>query len=208
VSPAATTERNAREQILDAAVERIATDGIDEVRIARIAMDAGVSSSLVHYHFETREALLAEALEHSFELAGDVRIGEEEAEEDAPSHAHRLAAMVDQCLPYQGTLERDWMLWVELWLRAARSPELRATAARLYERMHRWLADEIAAGIADGEFSDCDVDALTDRVLAMLDGFGIRALVRDPAVPLDWARGEVWRMLARELGMDAETPLR
>ena len=52
-----------RERILDAAVNRIAADGIDAVRIARIAMDAGVSTALVHYHFETREALLAEALD-------------------------------------------------------------------------------------------------------------------------------------------------
>ena len=63
-----------RERILAAAVERIASDGIDEVRIARIAMDAGVSTSLVHYHFETREALLEQALEYSYELAGDVRL--------------------------------------------------------------------------------------------------------------------------------------
>jgi AcrR family transcriptional regulator len=206
-TPTKARERSAREHILDAAVERIATDGIDDVRIARIAMDAGVSSSLVHYHFETREALLAEALEHSFELAGDVRIGPE-GEDDAPSHAHRLAAMIDQCLPYPGPLERDWMLWVELWLRAARRPELRPTAARLYERMHAWFSDEIAAGIADGEFADCDADALTDTALAMLDGFGIRALVRDPAVPLDWARSEVWQVLAGTLGLDPEIPPR
>ena len=68
--------RRARERILAAAVDRIATDGIDDMRIARVATDAGVSTSLVHYHFETREALLAEALEYSYELAGDVRIEE------------------------------------------------------------------------------------------------------------------------------------
>ena len=66
------TDRSARERILDAAVQRIASDGIDAVRIARIAMDARVSTALVHYHFATREALLAEALEHSYETAGDV----------------------------------------------------------------------------------------------------------------------------------------
>jgi AcrR family transcriptional regulator len=206
VSPnrTATAERSAREQILDAAVDRIASEGIDGVRIARIAMDARVSTSLVHYHFESREALLAEALLHSFELAGDVRMSEDNG--DAPSHTHRLAAMVDQCLPYTGTRERDWILWVELWLRAARRPELRETAARLYERMHRWFAEAIRSGIAAGEFAECDVDPLADRVLAMLDGFGIRALVRDPSVPLDWARREVWRVLAGELGLHAEMP--
>ena len=63
----------ARERILDAAVRRIAREGIDDVRIARIAMDAGVSAAAVHYHFASRDALLAEALEHSYERAGDQR---------------------------------------------------------------------------------------------------------------------------------------
>ena len=62
-----------RERILDAAINRIAADGIDGVRIAKIAMDARVSTALVHYHFATREALLAEALVHSFDRAGEAR---------------------------------------------------------------------------------------------------------------------------------------
>jgi AcrR family transcriptional regulator len=189
----------ARERILAAAVERIATDGIDDVRIARIAMDAGVSTSLVHYHFETREALLEQALEYSFELAGDVRIGDEEG--DAPDHTRRLAAMVDQCLPYPGQLERDWILWVELWLRAVRHPELRPTAARLYARMHVWFAEAIAAGVEAGEFArDTDPARAADRVLAVCDGFGVRALLGD--LPIERARAEVWSVLSQELGLD------
>ena len=186
----------ARERILAAAVERIATDGIDDVRIARIAMDAGVSTSLVHYHFETREALLEQALEYSFELAGDVRIGEEEG--DVPNHTRRLAAMIDQCLPYPGELERDWILWVELWLRAVRHTELRPTAARLYGRMRRWFAEAIAAGVEAGEFdAGVDPERTADRVLALCDGFGVRALLGD--LEIDQARAEVWAVLSRDL---------
>ena len=186
----------ARERILAAALERIATDGIDDVRIARIAMDAGVSTSLVHYHFETREALLEQALEYSFELAGDVRIGEKEG--DVPNHTRRLAAMVDQCLPYPGELERDWILWVELWLRAVRHTELRPTAARLYGRMRRWFVDAITAGVEAGEFdAGVDPERTADRVLALCDGFGVRALLGD--LEIDQARAEVWAVLSRDL---------
>ena len=63
--------RQRAQRILEAAVRRIAREGIDGVRIARIAMDAGVSAALVHYHFDSRDALLVEALEYSYELAGD-----------------------------------------------------------------------------------------------------------------------------------------
>ena len=199
-------KRNARDRILDAAIDRIASDGIDDVRIARIAMDAGVSTSLVHYHFETREALLAEALEHSYELAGSARIGDAEDTELTP--VERLADVIDGSLPYPGMLERDWILWVELWLRAARSPELRETSARLYERMHRWVRDEIAGGIAAGEFAAVDPDELADRALAMIDGFGIRALVGDPEVSLERAREQIWWLLASELGITTEVPPR
>jgi AcrR family transcriptional regulator len=191
-------EPGARDRILAAAVERIASDGIDDVRIARIATDAGVSTSLVHYHFETRDALLEEALEYSFELAGDVRIGEGEG--GAADHTHELAAMVDQCLPYPGMLERDFILWVELWLRASRRPELRPTASRLYARMHEWFRNAIAAGAESGEFRRTDADRLADRALALLDGLGIRVLVGD--IPIERARAEAWALLAEELGID------
>jgi AcrR family transcriptional regulator len=181
-----------RDRILDAAVRRIAADGIDAVRIARIAMDAGVSTALVHYHFATREALLAEALTYSFDHAGDARTidtGEGPA-------MQRLRDMVEQCLPLPGEQERDWVLWVELWLRAVRHPELRPTAAQLYSRMRDWFSEAIEEATAEGELAPCDPGATADRVLALIDGFGVRALLGDPAMPLERARQEVWAGLA------------
>ena len=187
------TDRSARERILDAAVLRIASDGIDAVRIARIAMDARVSTALVHYHFATREALLAEALEHSYETAGDVP-------EFNGDPVTRLKAMIDQCLPLPGELERDWVLWVELWLRAVRHPELRPTAAKLYARMNEWFRDPIE----EGEFGVTDAGAIADRTLALIDGLGLRALLGDPEMPLERARAEVWHALAGDLGLRDE----
>jgi AcrR family transcriptional regulator len=189
----------ARERILTAAVRRIAAEGIDGVRIARIAMDAGVSTSLVHYHFETRDQLLAEALDYSYAHAGEVRIAAEDPA--ASSRAARLAAMIDACLPGSEPLRDDWMLWLELWLRAARQPRLRPFAEDLYGRMRAWFAEEIAAGVAEGEFERCDVEDVADRTLALIDGLGVRALIGDPAMTLERARAVAAAALARDLGV-------
>jgi len=198
------TDRGARERILAAAVERIARDGIDDVRIARIAMAAGVSTSLVHYHFETRDALLEQALEYSYELAGDVRLGPEGDAHDLDS-VGRLAAMIDQCIPYPGMLERDWILWVELWLRAVRHPEMRATAARLYARMRDWFAEAIATGIERGELrAGVDPDRMADRILALADGYGVRVLFGD--LDVVQARHEIWTAIAPRLGLPDQAP--
>jgi AcrR family transcriptional regulator len=200
VSPSASSKRGAaRERILAAAVRRIASEGIDEVRIARIAMDAGVSTSLVHYHFETREALLAEALDYSYTRAGDARIAGGWL--PGSSHAQRLASMVEQCLPATPSLREDWVLWVELWLRAVRHPELRPVAEELYGRLRSWFANEIAAGVRDGEFERCDPEDVADRALALIDGYGVRNLVGDSQMPLDRARRAVCAQLARDLGL-------
>jgi AcrR family transcriptional regulator len=193
----AAARASARTRILDAAVKLIAREGINDVRIARIAMEAGVSASLLHYHFASRDSLLAEALEHSYELAGDIRT----LRADQPATAtDRLRWMIDQCLPSERSLHDDWMLWVELWLHAARRPELRMTSARLYARMHAWFAEAVTEGVARGELTVADPPRTIDRLLALIDGYGIRTLIEDPAMPLARAREEIWAAIAPELG--------
>ncbi|MGI8716094.1 MAG: TetR/AcrR family transcriptional regulator [Solirubrobacteraceae bacterium] len=191
----------ARERILAAAVRLIALEGIDGVRIARIAIAAGVSTSLVHYHFDSRESLLAEALDYSYERAGAVRLEGGGMPGPEATHAQRLAAMVDQCLPTTPGLREDWVLWVELWLRAVRHPELRPVAEELYARMHAWFTTEIEAGVRSGEFARCDPPDVADRTLALLDGLGIRTLIGDSAMGLERARQGVQSSLARDLGL-------
>jgi AcrR family transcriptional regulator len=161
---------------------------------------AGVSPPLVHYHFATREALLAEALEHSFQLLGDIRTTTADAE--GWTAAERLGWMIDQSLPFPGMGNREWGLWLELWTRAARRPELRAIAARLYARYDDWIAEVVREGIASGEFRARDADSVTRRLIAAIDGLGLRVAVDDPAMPLALARGLIVGGLAEELGTD------
>src|SRR5690242_20870490 len=110
---ATSTAESTRERILEAACDLIAADGIDEVRIARVAMRAGASTALVHHYFSTREELLEQALMHSFEQAGEGRFAAAGA--DGGSATAGLALAIEECLPVPGRAERDWVLWVELW---------------------------------------------------------------------------------------------
>jgi AcrR family transcriptional regulator len=191
---------DARERILEAACDVIAEHGIDDVRIARIATAAGVSPPLVHYHFETREALLGEALEHSFELLGDFRTTG--AEDEGWTAAQKLGWMIDQSLPFAGPGDREWRLWLELWGRAARHAELKPVAARLYERYDAWIAEVVEEGLAAGEFRAADARAVVQRLIAAIDGVGLRVLVDDPAMDLERARRLVVEGVAAQLGAD------
>jgi AcrR family transcriptional regulator len=184
------------DRILEAACELIAEDGIDEVRIARVAQRAGASTSLVHHYFSTREELLEQALVHSFEQAGVERFDGEPA---TGSAVEGLAAAIRESLPYPGGQEREWVLWVELWLRAVREPDLRPVAARLYDRYRRWMADVITAGV--------DVERAANLAVALLDGAGVRALLGDPEMDVEAARALVATTLAGPLGVEADALL-
>jgi AcrR family transcriptional regulator len=188
--------RDTRSRILDAAVKSLAADGIEGLRIAGVAKLAGVSTPLVHYHFETRETLMTEALTRSFQIAGDARGS---SKYGTGSALARLRRKIEESLPYGGRREREWELWVELWLRAVREPELRRAAADVYARLRASLLELLEAGIEAGEFRVLDAEATTDRVLAAIDGFGLRALIQDPAMPVERAFDQVWAVLADDL---------
>jgi AcrR family transcriptional regulator len=194
------------ERILNAACDLIAEEGIDDVRIARVAQRAGASTALVHHYFKTRSDLLEQALIHSFERAGEERFAESASVEQTATLA--LAAGIRESLPYPGPQRREWVLWVELWLRAVRDPDLRPIAARMYERYRDWLRGLLEAGIESGEFdATADVPALVDRAIALLDGFGVRALFGDPALDVEGGRESVAAALAPALGLEPEALL-
>ena len=188
-------EPSARERILQAACDLIAERGIGGARIAQIAKAAGVSTALVHYHFRTREVLLAETLDYAFDVAAAVRLranwdnGESATDGSA---SRRLADVVEQSLPTTDPGRREWQLWAELWLGAARDPSLRPIAAQMYARYRTWIATAVAEGVATG-----------DLAMALIDGLGLRVLLGDPSMPLERARERIGEVLARELQLPA-----
>jgi AcrR family transcriptional regulator len=60
---AAAPSTDARARIVDAGVRCIAREGVGGASMAAIALEAGVSKALLHYHYHDRSTLLAEIVE-------------------------------------------------------------------------------------------------------------------------------------------------
>ena len=60
----------------------------------------------------------------------------------------------------------------------------------------------IAAGWRAASSAEVDPGQLADLAIALLDGLGIRALLRDPAMDLERARRLAAEQLGAELGVD------
>ena len=97
--------------------------------------------------------------------------------------------MIEHCLPRPGDMEREWVLWVELWLRAVRHPGAAGRRPRAVPAAARVVRAPCSRRASRaGEFTIADVDATTDVLLGAIDGVGVRVLAGDPALDLDRAR--------------------
>jgi AcrR family transcriptional regulator len=205
---AAPTERAeaTRRQILSAACDVIAKAGLETVRMRMVAQRAGVSTALLHYHFANRETLFLAALRHSCAIAAEDVVAAAPAAGAEP-HAWRLARAIELCLPVTPELRRDFVLWQELGLRAARDNSTAAAAAELYGERADRLAAIVLAGIEDGRFAALvSPHAAADLVIALAQGHGLALLPPKPPYTADQARDAIWAALREPLGLAVARP--
>jgi AcrR family transcriptional regulator len=179
VSPRPSTAHVRRPAILTAAAEVIAERGVQNTRISDVAERAGTSAPGVLYWFQTKDELLAEALQFSddrfyFSLTGEL--------DELPSASARLTRLIEMW-PAAG--DGEAVLWIELWVRALRDPQLAEIRERLDLRWRETLADVVREGQASGEFVDADADEVALLLGALMDGFAIQLALGDPAVTAD-----------------------
>jgi AcrR family transcriptional regulator len=176
VSPRPSTAHVRRPAILTAAAEVISERGVQNTRISDVAERAGTSAPGVLYWFQSKDELLAEAME----FADDrfyLSITGELDELDTPTA--RLSRLIE-LWPAEG--DGEAVLWIELWVRALRDPRLAQTRERLDRRWRETLADVVREGQATGEFADADADDVALLLGALMDGFAIQLALGDPAV--------------------------
>lgn len=192
-----------RLQILEATASVLAERGVAETSIADIAEAAGVSAALVIYYFGTKNTLLAQALTFSDERFYAGALAAMEGLETATERLGTL--LLCSCSGLDAAAWRaDWVLWLEMWVRALRDPELGPARQVLDRRWRATIADVVRQGQASGEFAPGDADAVALQLSALIDGLAVQVVLADPEVPPERMHALVVALAAHELGIPAE----
>lgn len=197
--------KDRHQEILDAAARVITDRGLAETRISDIAEQAGVSPGLILYYFESKDRLLAEALTFAndqFYLRTSREIRR------IPSAKDQLRRLIDLSvpgyLPEYGRLD-EWALWVEVWVRALRDPEMAKDREALDQRWRSQLAEIIRGGQTAGEFSSSEEpDELALRIAAIIDGLAIQVIMDDSEVTTERMHRTCMEVSAQVLGFALE----
>jgi AcrR family transcriptional regulator len=198
-----------RRHILLAAVSVIGERGLCDTRISDIAARAGASPALVLYYFGSKDRLLAEALAFSEE-----RFYGETSEELATveTATEQLTRLIERsCSPGSASRQNwhdEWSLYLDLWARSARDPEVATARAAIDRRWREVITGIVRAGQERGEFAPVDAEDFALRLSVMLDGLAIQVVLEDPEVSPERMTEICLRMAAAELGFEVPTKRR
>jgi uncharacterized protein (TIGR02246 family) len=186
-----------RSEILETTCEVVIERGFAATRIADVARRLNVSSSLIHYHFDSKEQLLAEAFEHYAQK--DVAEMESEIE-SAPTALGKLERVIQNYVP-EGSDDVEWMLWIDGWGEALRNPMMRKISQQLDEQSTELVARIIRNGVESGEFACPDPNAAAMRLTALVDGLAVQFAAHDGMMNRDQLINHVRFVAAAEIGL-------
>jgi AcrR family transcriptional regulator len=186
-----------RGELLDAARQVVLERGMASTRIADIAKATNVSGGLVHYHFATKDELMAEMLRATSEVEQKQLSHIVEARASA---LDRLDRVLRYYIPRTRT-DLSWILWIEAWAAGLRAPAMQAILLELERAWLQALERVIRDGVAAGEFSCPDPAASAERLDALLDGLMARSTVHPGTISRKRLIEHVRTAAAREVGL-------
>jgi AcrR family transcriptional regulator len=185
-----------RPELLAAAAAVIRRRGLENARVVDVAEAAGTSAPSVLYYFASKAELLKEALTSA----------EERFYEDLAFELDEIESARDRLLRIvrygAGEGDYDAALWMELWARALRDPELAATRAELDGRWRRTIAGVVRYGQERAEFGPADPEEFAVLLASLLDGLAVQIALRDMEVTPDRVRELALKLAERELGCE------
>ncbi|MFG2138497.1 TetR/AcrR family transcriptional regulator [Streptomyces sp. NPDC048650] len=160
--------------ILEAAVRTIARNGVRGLRVEEVAAEAGVSTSLLYYHFKDRAGLVHRTLEFINERTGDSTDPSGASDQSPRGMIEHQLLMELQDTP---AAREDSTAWGELRAAAVFEPGLQQTLA---DSTQVWV-DEVdeaiqAAQQAQEASRDIDPRAAAERLTSLIEGLSERWL--------------------------------
>jgi len=198
----ATKDRH--QEILNAAARVITERGLADTRISDVAEAAGVSPGLILYYFDSKDRLLSEALTYAndqffLRMSREIR--------RIPSAKDQLRHLIDLSVPgYQpeyGKLD-EWALWIEVWVRALRDPQMAKDREVLDQRWRQSIAEIVRAGQASGEFGPGDAEEIALRLGSLIDGLAIQVIMNDSQVSPERMHRACMEVAASLIGFELE----
>ena len=170
-----------RQRILDSAVICFSESGYDKTGVAKICRTAGVSKGAFYHHFQTKQALFLELLNHWLEGLDAEILSIRAQASDIPTALTQIAAMVRQVFEVgQGKLP----MFLAFLNQTARDKAIWSATIAHYRRYHSVFTEIIRAGFDEGSIADIDPEIAAQTLVSLGVGLVLQGTLDSDSV--DW----------------------
>lgn len=155
-----------RVQFIACAIDALAESGFAGASIAEVAKRAGVSKSIVLYHFKSKEALMEAVVTDVYTGAAPAMIATLAA---ANNERERLAAYIRGCTDFAWTHQKELRAVSEIFRNLRRADGERRYTAKDSADLIEAARQLLVAGQESGEFGDFDAHTLAIVLRATVD---------------------------------------
>ena len=163
-----------RSQVVAAAWRVIVRDGLDQTTIRAVARELGMATKAVTRYFKSKDELLVVALDGIVErqIRASVRAAGDQADLAA------VERMLACSLPVTDEIRSGWRIWVAFLGRAVGNSRLELEHRRRYRTLKAMLVAALRRLPSLGPLATGRaIGAEADRLLALIDGIGVREAV-------------------------------
>jgi AcrR family transcriptional regulator len=185
-------EEARRKQIVDTAIDTIASKGLAGASLAEIAREAGISKGVISYHFEGKGELVDEILSRLLREPAEFI---KRAVDAAGRPLDKLRAYVAANFEFMKSHRNHYVALVGLWESKSASQQSNRFKADAYEPSRRYLTRILDEGSRSGELRALPHETLASVIQAAIDGVMLQWVFDEAAVDLDACREEILEMI-------------
>ena len=187
-----------RDVILQATLDIICQHHISGATIRRIAEQANISPSLIHYYFPTKRDLFMAVIDYlitfysrnhaAYIMTNNIRPPE------------KLMIMVSNQIEYTSRRKEYYVIY-DFWTHAITDDEIKVKVQEMFLNWEGWIRKIIDEGIQTGDFDAQNAEFVPHLLMSLINGAAIQYLLNEHVFDIHDYYDRVYRLIAGMLAI-------
>jgi TetR/AcrR family transcriptional regulator, fatty acid metabolism regulator protein len=167
-----------RAQLTRAAYKVVGEKGYSDFTIKDIALEAGLSTGLVHYYFKNKEELLFKLLK---EMNSNLKDNLKKALSELTEPQDKLLSFCDQAFDLVDKEKAYFYVLIDFWAQINHDNRIRQANVKLFQSYREEIAAILKEGTAKGVFMAVDVQLTSVIIISLIQGSIIQYVIDNEA---------------------------
>jgi AcrR family transcriptional regulator len=189
-----------RKQVIETAIQAIASRGFAQTTLSDIAKMAGVSTGVITYHFKNKDELLEQCVRTLFEAPNTFVTGRVDMQR---SYTEKLRVYIESNVEFMLKNRNHSIAMVQSFGALNAEEEKYRISSRQHTRIRNYLIRIVEGGKKHGEFRDVPSATIAQLVLGALEGIMVQWALSEKHVDLPLYAEQLVDMVTRQVRVDS-----